>query len=61
MISLSLDIKIMISSHIIFRHNLFFSKYDFWADIKSMPKYGYERDLGLGNRLLRGSKQNCGS
>jgi hypothetical protein len=30
------------------------------ADIKSMPKYGYERDLGLGCRLLGGSKQNCG-
>jgi hypothetical protein len=31
------------------------------ADIKSMPRYGYERDLGLGCRLLGGSKQNCGS
>jgi hypothetical protein len=61
MISLSLDVKIMISSHIISRHFYFFSKYDFWVDIKSMPKYGYERDLGLGSRLLRGSKQNCRS
>jgi hypothetical protein len=25
-----------------------------------MLGYGYERDLGLGYRLLRGSKQNCG-
>jgi hypothetical protein len=32
----------------------------FRADIKSMPRYGYERDLGLGHRLLRASKQNCG-
>jgi hypothetical protein len=30
------------------------------VDIKSMPKYGYERDLGLGCKLLRGSKQNYG-
>jgi len=30
------------------------------VDIKSMLKYGYERDLGLECRLLRGSKQNCG-
>ncbi len=29
------------------------------ANINSMPGYGYERDLGLGCRLLRGSKQNC--
>jgi len=32
----------------------------FRANIKSMPKYGYERDLGLGCRLLKASKQNCG-
>ncbi len=25
-----------------------------------MHVYGYERDLGLGCRLLKGSKQNCG-
>lgn len=30
------------------------------TNIKSMAKYGYERDLGLGCRLLGGSKQNCG-
>jgi hypothetical protein len=30
------------------------------ADIKSMPVYGYERDLSLGFRLLGGSKKNCG-
>jgi hypothetical protein len=30
------------------------------VDIKSMLGYGYERDLGLGCRLLQGSKQNCG-
>ncbi len=29
------------------------------ANINSMPGYGYERDLGLGCTLLRGSKQNC--
>ncbi len=29
------------------------------VDMKSMPKYGYERDLGLGCRLLGGSKQSC--
>ncbi len=32
----------------------------FRADIKSMLGYGYERDLGLGCKLLGGSKQNCG-
>ncbi len=32
----------------------------FRVDIKSMHVYGYERDLGLGCRLLKGSKQNCG-
>jgi hypothetical protein len=30
------------------------------GDIKSMLGYGYERDLGLGCRLLGGSKQNYG-
>jgi len=30
------------------------------ADIKSMPGYGYEKDLSLECRFLRGLKQNCG-
>jgi hypothetical protein len=32
----------------------------FKVDIKSMPKYGYERNLGLRCKLLGGLKQNCG-
>jgi hypothetical protein len=39
---------------------IFFENMISKVDIKSMPKYGYERDLGLGCRLLGGSKQNCG-
>jgi hypothetical protein len=60
MISLSLDIKIMISGHIIFGKYIFFENMISRANIKSMPEYGYERDLGLGCMLLGGSKQNCG-
>jgi hypothetical protein len=52
----------MIFGHII---SIYFILYFFenmisMANIKSMPGYGYKRDLGLGCRLLRGPKQNCG-
>jgi len=52
MISLSMDFKIMISSHIIFRQNNFFENMISRANMKSMPGYGHERYLGLGCRLL---------
>ncbi len=50
----------MISNQIISGIFFFFENMISKVDIKSMPKYGYERDLGLECRLLRGSKQNCG-
>jgi hypothetical protein len=39
---------------------MFFENMISRADMKYMLAYGCERDLGLVNRLLGGSKQNCG-
>jgi hypothetical protein len=39
---------------------IFFENMISTVDIKSTPRYGYERDLGVGCRLLGGSKQNSG-
>jgi len=50
----------MIFDHIILGHNIFFENMISKVDIKSMFGYGYDMDLGLRCRLLRGSKQNCG-
>ncbi len=52
MISLSLNLKIMTSGHIIFGQSYFFENMIFRADIKSLPGYGYKRDLGLRCRLV---------
>jgi len=49
----------MIYSHIRYGHKKKFQYKIFRVDNKSMPGDGYERDLGLGCRLLGGSKQNC--
>ncbi len=47
MISLSLDLKIMISAHIISGQHFIFKN-----DIKSLPGYRYKRGLGLRRRLV---------
>ncbi len=49
----------MISGHIIFGKYIFFENMISRANIKFMPRYGYEKDLGLWCMLLGGSKQNC--
>jgi hypothetical protein len=50
----------MIFGNIISGHNFFIENMISRANIKSMPRYGYEKDLSLKCRLLGGLKQNCG-
>ncbi len=49
-----------IQSYNIWTEYIYFENMISKVDIKSMPEYGYERDLGLRCRLLGRSKQNYG-